>query len=363
MKKMARGGVEIASSPHIHRGVTTAKIMWSVTLCLLPASAWGVFVFGLPALRVLLTAIAASVLTELAISSLLKRLSIADGSAALTGLLVGLTMPPSAPVYVPVVASVFAVGVAKWAFGGLGANWVNPALAGRLLVLFAWPELLSRWDTPRLWVSGVGASPAPLASLARQASGGVGGGSFTAMAARIPPGSALDRIVGTALDRLLGSHGALPEGLLDLLVGNRAGAIGELSAILLLAGAAYLFARRMIAWEIPVSMLGTVALLAWIFGGRRAGLPAVAFQLLGGGLMLGAFFMATDPVTSPLSPFGMVIFGIGCGALTYLVRSLGVYPEGVAFGIVLMNMLVPAINRLTHRRGRDRRARVREVRR
>jgi electron transport complex protein RnfD len=171
------------------------------------------------------------------------------------------------------------------------------------------------------------------------------------MAAHVPPGSALDRSVGTAVDRLLGPAGAVPEGMIDLLMGNRAGAIGELSALLLLAGAAYLIGKRVVAWQIPASLLGTVALLAWVVGSSGSGPGRVAAELLGGGLILAAFFMATDPVTSPLTPGGKVFFGIGCGALTYLVRRLGVYPEGTAFAIVLMNALVPAINRITRRRG------------
>lgn len=325
--------------------------MWSVTLALAPAAAWGVFSFGLVALRTLGAATAAAAATELLLGLLLRRTTIVDGSAILTGLLVGLTMPPSVPVFVPIVASVFAIAVAKWAFGGLGANWVNPALAGHLFVFLSWRGLMTQWVAPRLWGLADGVSAATPLGLAAAAGGGL-----AALSGSGSTVSALDRAVSAAVGKLLGSADALPRGVVDLFLGIRAGAIGEVSALLLLAGGLFLMARRIVAWQLPFSFLSSVALLAWTFGGRRLGLGyfhgSVLMDLLGGGLLLGAFYMATDPVTSPLSRAGMLVFGLGCGCLTYLVRSLGVYPEGVAFAIVLMNMLTPSINRIFGWRGR-----------
>jgi Na+-translocating ferredoxin:NAD+ oxidoreductase subunit D len=327
--------------------------MWSVTLALAPAAAWGVFSFGLVALRTLAAAVLSAVGAELLLGLALRRRTLGDGSAVLTGLLVGLAMPPSVPLFVPVAASAFAIGVAKWAFGGLGANWANPALAGYLFAFLSWRELFSTHLAPRLWqAADAVAAATPLASLA--ARGG------TSAAAALPV-SVVDRAVSAALGGLLGSPAAVPRGVVDLVLGIRPGAIGEVSALLLLAGAAFLAARRIVAWRIPAAFLSTFALLAWAFGGTRGGPGAfhgnVLAELLGGGLLLGACFMATDPVTSPIEPLGMVLFGIGCGCLTWLVRSLGAYAEGVAFAVVLMNMLTPAIDRLTRRRGRAPRGR------
>ena len=354
MNELAPPVLQSQSAPHLHRGTSTAKVMWSVILALAPAAAWGVFSFGLDALRTLGAATAAAAATEILLGLLLRRTTIADGSAVLTGLLVGLTMPPSVPVFVPIVASVFAIGVAKWAFGGLGANWANPALAGHLFVFLSWRGLMTQWRAPRLWGLADGVSAAT--SLGLLSRGGAAALSGPAHAV-----SALDRGVSAAIGKLLGSADALPWGVVDLFLGIRPGAIGEVSALLLLAGAVFLVARRIVAWQIPTAYLGSVALLAWVFGGRPLGLGYlhgnVLMSLLGGGLLLGAFFMATDPVTSPLSPAGMLAFGLGCGCLTFLIRSLGVYPEGVAFAIVLMNMLTPSINRLFGPRGRAARKR------
>jgi Na+-translocating ferredoxin:NAD+ oxidoreductase subunit D len=356
---VTRAALDARTAPHIHRGTTTAVIMWSVVAALLPAAAWGVFSFGLPALRTLAVAVVASLATELVIGALLGRraATLGDGSAFVTGLLVGLTMPPSVPPFVPAVAAVFATGVAKWAFGGLGANWVNPALAGYLVAFLSWRDLMTRWTPPRLWSLPDGITAATPLGLLHG-----GGASRAAASSLVPAGvpgyavSSLDHAVTAAANKVLGGAGSFPDGLVDLLVGNRPGAIGEVSVVLLLIGAAFLMARRIIAWQVPAAFIGTVAFLAWALGGRSAGLGYfhgnVALHLLGGSLLLGAFFMATDPVTSPLTRRTRIVYGIGCGCLTYLIRSLGTYPEGVAFAIVLMNMTVPLMARLTERRGR-----------
>jgi electron transport complex protein RnfD len=343
--------LDATTAPHVHRGTSTAKAMWSVTLALLPAAAWGVFSFGVPALRTLLAAALAAAATELVISSLLKRRSLQDGSALLTGLLVGLTLPPAVPIALPIVGGVFAVAVAKWAFGGLGANWANPALCGHLFVFLSWRDLMGHWTAPRLWGLADGVSSATPLGFA--ASLGAAGASL------LPAGypvSGLDRAFVALANKILGAAGPFPSGLVDLLLGNRPGAIGEVSVLLLAAGGIYLISRRIVAWEIPASYLVTVALLAWVLGAKGVRLghfhASVTLELLGGGLLFGALYMASDPVTSPLTPAGMLLFGVGCGCLTYLIRALGTYTEGVAFAIVLMNALVPLIGRLTERRGR-----------
>lgn len=281
------------SAPHLHAGPTSRRMMLSVLLCLLPAGFGAVVRYGPPALYVLLAAIGASLLTELAIAGLaFRRFTLGDGSAALTGLLIGLTLPPAVPLYVPIAAAVFAIAVVKMTFGGLGRNWMNPALGGRVFVMFSWPVFFH-------------ASPA----------------------------------AGRA------------DSLLCWVWNGTPGAIGEVSAALLVLGSVYLFARRIIRWEIPAAFIGSFSLAVWVF----AGLPHGFFRgdlplyLLTGGLLLGALYQATDPVTSPLTRTGRLIFGAGCGLLAFLVRRFGSYPEGVAPAVVFMNMLVPLINRLTRR--------------
>ncbi|MBN2439694.1 MAG: RnfABCDGE type electron transport complex subunit D [Spirochaetales bacterium] len=304
--------LKITSSPHFHSGETTAKIMWSVVICLIPASAWGIYNFGLQALLVLLVSIGSAMLTEFIITTLLKKKhTLLDGSAFLTGLLIGCNMPPAIPGFIPVIASVFAIAVVKHTFGGLGRNWMNPALAGRVFAMFCWTKEMTTWS-PSAVTPDAFTGATPLA---------VGAGEFLKS--------------GTYLDLFLGT---IP------------GCIGEVSALLLLAGAIYLFFKRIITWEIPVSYIGVFLILTWIFGGSSAdgGLfrGDILFHLLSGGLILGAFYMATDMVTSPLSGKGMLIFGAGCGLLTFLIRIYGGFPEGVSLAIILMNIFVPLINRL-----------------
>jgi electron transport complex protein RnfD len=353
-----RQSLVIAGSPHIHARQSTAGLAWSAVACLLPAGAWGVYVFGVGSLFVLLTAVASSVLAEAVMGRIFKRFSLFDGTAVLTGLLVGFGMSPAVPLYVPAAASVFAIVVVKWTFGGLGSNWMNPALAGRLFASFSWSGAMSVWTIPRTLAAagGIdGASAATPLGLAKSLlpSSFDAAGSFSLIGAGTAAASAADSSITSWLNsHFLNPLGAeLPGGYLDLFLGNVSGCIGEVSAALLLLGAVYLIAREVIAWEIPAAYLGTFILLSWIFGGLPFGTGFFTgdalFALLSGGVILGAFYMATDPVTSPLCVKGMVIFGVGCGALNFAVRFYGSLPEGTAFAIVLMNILVPAIDRLT----------------
>jgi Na+-translocating ferredoxin:NAD+ oxidoreductase subunit D len=346
----------ITGTPHIHARQSTAGLAWSAVACLLPAGAWGVYVFGPASFLVLLTAVVSSVLAEAVMSLAFKRFSLFDGTAVLTGLLVGFGMSPAVPLYVPAAASVFAIVVVKWTFGGLGSNWMNPALGGRLFASFSWGGAMSVWTVPRTLAGAGGidgssaATPLGLAkSLLQSSPDAVAPFSLIGTGAASGADSSLTSWLNLNFLNPLGAQ--LPGGYFDLLLGNVAGCIGEVSAVLLLLGAAYLIARDIIAWKIPAAYLGTFILLSWACGGLPFGTGFFTgdalFALLSGGVILGAFYMATDPVTSPLCAKGMVIFGIGCGALNFAVRFFGSQPEGTAFAIVLMNMFVPVIDRLT----------------
>ncbi|QEN07977.1 RnfABCDGE type electron transport complex subunit D [Oceanispirochaeta crateris] len=318
----------VTSSPQFHHPQSTASIMWTVSLCLLPAGVWGIYIFGMRALLVTLTAIVASVGTEALLGLINKDKTIFDGSAFLTGLLIGYNMPPAVPLYVIVFASVFAITVAKWTFGGLGANWMNPALAGRVFVFFSWTSGMTRWTLPHPGSADVITGPTPL--------GSIKSGLMT-MA---------DTITGP-MD-LLAAEG-VPVSYMDLFLGRIPGSIGEVSALLLILGGLFLLIRKIANWEIVASYLGSFVLLVWVFGGFRYGQGLfsgdVLFQLFSGGLMLGVFFMATDMVTSPLTSKGMLVYGVGCGFMTYLLRFFGSVPEGVSLAIIFMNIFVPLINR------------------
>lgn len=338
-------GFRYYPAPHLHEGTTTAGIMFSVVLCLLPAGIWGVLLFGLRALQVLLVSVAASLLTELVVSALFfRRFTLADGSALVTGLLLGLSLPPAIPLFIPAAGSFFAIAVVKLTFGGLGRNWMNPALGARVFLLFSWPLPMSIWRTPALADALSGATPLGLAKAALAAPDSAVRGPIDALLAGLQPYGLL-----LPLRRLL------PPGYGDLALGGVAGCIGEGSALLLALGSIYLLVRKIIAWEIPAAYLGSFGLAAWVLGGLPYGSGLfhgdAVFHLLAGGLALGALFMATDPVTSPLRRSGRIVFGLGCGMLTFLLRNYGSQPEGVALAIVLMNMFVPLLNRIGRRSG------------
>jgi len=351
------GKLLVTSSPHMREGSTTSKIMWSVSLCLVPAGIWGVYVFGLYSLVVLFTSIIASMLTEFIIEVLLKKeVTLYDGSAFLTGLLIGYNMPPSIPLYIPIVGAVFAIGVVKHTFGGLGRNWMNPALAGRVFVMFSWTGPMTTWLVPHtrgITDAVTGASPLGFVKTGLLTLKGHVNGPLDFLAQNGYPFTHTDISVTSWLNEHIFSiwGGSIHNGYIDLFLGNIPGCIGEISTLLLLVGAVYLFAKKIITWEIPVSYLGTFGILVWVLGGLRFGMGwfhgDVLFHLLSGGLILGAFYMATDMVTSPLTRKGMIYYGIGIGFFTYLIRFFGSFPEGVSLSIILMNIFVPLIDRLT----------------
>lgn len=304
----------VSPSPHARRAVTTSGVMLDVLIALIPATVWGIYMFGLRAALVVLTCVVSSVLFELITQILLRRtVTISDCSAAVTGLLLGLNLSPAVPLYVPVVGSAFAIIVVKQLFGGIGKNVMNPALAARVFLMLAWTGQMTvfpaAYDRVPLGVDAV-ASATPLVAL---------------------------------------KQGVLPQAsLVDLFFGRVSGCIGEISVLMLLIGGIYLLARRVIKWHIPVAFLGTVALLTFLF--PQGDIPRLTFMLTSlcsGGLVLGAFFMATDYVTSPVTPIGRLIYGAGCGVLVVFLRYFSGYNEGVSFAILIMNALVWYLDMLT----------------
>ncbi len=298
----------LSASPHVRSAQSTRRIMTDVLIALLPATACGVYFFGLNALLVIFISVAAAIGTEALIQlAMKKKVTIADGSAAVTGLLLALTLPPLLPgdFYIPLFGSVFAIAIAKQCFGGLGYNFINPALAARAFLLVSWPTAMTTWTMPLSAIS----SATPLAALK------------------------------------YGGEGVVLSPYLDMLLGNVGGSIGETSALALLIGAVYLLVRNIINWRIPVVYIGTVALFTWVAGPGGLFAGDALYHVLAGGLILGAFYMATDYTTSPMTNKGRVIFAAGCGILTSVIRLWGGYPEGVCYAILIMNLAVPLIDR------------------
>lgn len=295
----------VASSPHIRGNFRTNRIMRDVALALLPALAVGVWQLGVRALVVTVVSIAAAVASEWLYSVVTKtRNTTVDGSAVVTGLLLAMTLPVSVPYWQAALGSAFAIIVVKCLCGGLGQNIFNPALAGRALLMLLFPVSLTRFSG----VDGV-SSPTPLHHM-------------------VMP--------------------ALPEqSVLDMFLGRCPGSIGEISALALILGGAYLVYRKVISLRIPVSYLGAVAVITLVFHKTDDALGWMLYSLFSGGVMLGAIFMATDYATSPATPVGQIIYGIGCGALTVVFRYYGLFPEGVTYAILLMNAFVWFIDRHT----------------
>ena len=302
----------VVNSPHTHSRESVARIMWTVVACLIPAGAAGVFIFGLSALWVIILAVLSAVLCEWLIITLAKgKNTIWDGSALLTGLLLAYNLPPGVPFWIPIAGSIFSIAIAKFTFGGLGQNIFNPALAGRVFLMASWPKYLTTFTKPFNYDAVTSATPLAL----------------------LKEGKLIEHIP-----------------VLNLFLGNRGGSIGETCAAALLIGALFLLLRGYIAWQIPVSFIATTGLFTWIFGGKAFLTGNWIFHVLSGGLILGAFFMATDYVSSPLTRKGHLIFGIGCGILTSVIRLWGGYPEGVSYAILIMNAAVPLIDRYSKNR-------------
>ena len=295
----------VASSPHIRGNFRTNRIMLDVVLALLPALIAGIIVLGLRALVVTLICVATCLLAEWLYARITKtRNTVVDGSAMVTGVLLAMTLPHTVPYWLAILGSVFAIVVVKALCGGLGQNIFNPALAGRALMMLVYPVGLTRY----LNVDGVSAA------------------------------TPLHHMVMPALPE---------ESLWDMFLGRCPGSIGELSALALLLGGIYLICRKVISARIPLAYLGTVAVITLVFSKTDSPLQWMLYSLLSGGVMLGAIFMATDYATSPATPVGQIVYGIGCGVLTVIFRYYGLYPEGVTYAILIMNVLVWVIDYYT----------------
>lgn len=318
---MADEKLIVSPPPHLKSGENTPVIMWAVSLSLLPAAIGGIYFFGLNTIPLFISALLGAATTEALILRLRRKpASLGDGSAFLTGFLIALNMPPDIPLWLPFLGSVFAIAVVKHSFGGLGSNIFNPALGGRVFLVLAYTQhMTTGWATPRA-------------------------GELSAVTGATPLTAWVDGAAAEA--QALFSHNSL----LNLFTGRVGGCVGETSAALLLAGAAFLMVRKYISWHIPFTFLAALGVFAWILrepgtGGFFTG--SILFHLFSGGAVLGAFFMATDMVTSPITPRGKIIFGAGCGFLTAVIRYYAGYPEGVSFAILLMNSAVPIIDRHT----------------
>jgi len=292
----------VSPGPHLWRGLSTSKIMYIVVIALMFPTAAGVYFFGYHALSVIAVSIVTAVLTEYGIKKLRKRAFVMDGSAIVTGLLLALILPPTIPLWMVAAGSIFSVAIVKEAFGGLGHNIFNPALGGRAFMTASFSAEMTTWVLPMGFAADAITSATPLS----------------------------ERFIWE------GSKLSLYK---ELFLGNTNGSIGETSVLLILIGGLLLIALRIIDWRIPLVYIGTVALFTLVLG------QDAIFHILTGGLMLGAFFMATDYVTSPLTHKGRIIFGIGAGILTVVIRRFGGLPEGVAFSILLMNAVTPLIDR------------------
>ncbi|MBQ5531704.1 MAG: RnfABCDGE type electron transport complex subunit D [Kiritimatiellae bacterium] len=307
----------LSSSPHVHARTGVRGIMLDVILALLPATAAGFWFFGMDAVFTVAVCVSTCVATEALCRMAMKREStVGDLSAVVTGLLLALNLPAGIPLHLAAMGSVFAIAVAKQAFGGIGMNPFNPALAARAFMLISFTGPMTTWRAPLARGAEATTCATPLAS----------------MKTMFGAGAAAD------------AGGALPS-VWDMFIGNMPGCIGEVSAAALLAGAAYLLWRKVISWHIPVAFVVSAAAYSAVAGGAA---PHV--QILSGGLLIGAFFMATDYATSPVTRTGKLVFGAGCGLLCMLIRQFGQYPEGCSFAILVMNAFTPLIDRWTRRK-------------
>lgn len=298
----------VSGTPHVRSKESIQSIMRDVIIALVPATAAGIYYFGISALILIIAAIASSVIFEALCQKIMKKpVTVSDLSAVVTGLLLAMNLPAAAPIWVAVVGSAFAIIFGKQLFGGLGQNFINPALAGRAFLLASYPTEMTTWSVPNgLEVADAATYATPLAQL---------------------------------------KAGHLDASLSELLLGQCGGTIGETCAIALIIGGVYLLYKHVISWKIPVIYIATVAILFGVIG--RHGMRMPLQEIMAGGVMLGGIFMATDYASSPVTPKGQIIFAVGAGLITYLIRTFGGYPEGVSYSILIMNCCVPLIERFT----------------
>jgi electron transport complex protein RnfD len=302
----------VSNSPHLHDNESVSKIMWTVAISLIPTGIAAVIIFGLSALLTIILGIISALLTEAILQIITKRkVSILDGSAFITGLLLAYNLPAHVPFWIPIVGSFFSIAIGKQIFGGLGQNIFNPALVGRVFLMASWPKYMTTFTAPLNYDAITQATPLAI----------------------LKEGKILEHI-----------------SYWDLFLGKRGGCIGEVCIIALFLGALLLFFKKYISWHIPVSYILTVGIFTYIMGPKGFLSGDWLFHILSGGLILGAFFMATDYVSSPLAKKGQLIFGIGCGLITGVIRLWGGYPEGVSYAILMMNAATPVIDRFTKNR-------------
>ena len=312
----------ISPSPHVHGGDSIEKNMYGVLIALVPTFIFSIVFFGLGAILVTLTSVVACLVFEYVIQKYLmkQRPTIWDGSAIITGVLLAFNLPSSLPLWIVVIGALVAIGIGKMSFGGLGNNIFNPALVGRVFLLISFPVQMTTWPVPNGFATADAVTGATPLALVKEA---------------VKNGQA----VGDALASAGFSTG-------NLILGNMGGSLGEVAAIGLLLGFAYMLIRKIISWHIPVAIFATVIVFSGILNlADPAQFAGPVFHLFTGGLMLGAIFMATDYVTSPMTHKGMLIYGVGIGLLTVIIRVFGAYPEGMSFAILIMNGFTPLINR------------------
>jgi electron transport complex protein RnfD len=314
--------LNVSPSPHAHGNETTRKLMTGVIIALIPAFLSSVFYFGYGAIIVTATSVLSCILFEYLIQRFMfrKPITITDGSAVVTGLLLAFNLPSNIPVFIIIIGAFISIAVAKMTFGGLGNNPFNPALVGRVFMLISFPVQMTSWPLPKGFSTGyvdaiTGATP-----LALIKEGLKNGEPIQQLMAQVPTPS-------------------------QMFLGNMGGSLGEVAAVALLIGLVYLLIKKIITWHIPVSVIGSIAIfttILWLINPEKNAGPM--FHLLAGGILLGAIFMATDYVTSPMNPKAMIIYGCGIGMLTVIIRVWGAYPEGVSFAILIMNAFVPLMN-------------------
>lgn len=315
--------LNVSPSPHQHGEETTRKLMLGVIIALMPALAASIYFFGTGAIVVTLTSVLTCVIVEYIMQKFVlgKKPSISDGSAVVTGLLLAFNLPSNLPIYIIIIGAIVAIAIAKMTFGGLGNNPFNPAIVGRVFLLISFPVQMTTWPVPSGFHTGYADAVTGATPLAIISEGLKNGEAMTQLMDKIP------------------SH-------MLMFFGYMGGSMGEISALALIIGGVYLLWKKIITWHIPVSILLTVAVFSAILWMINPGSYAdPVFHLLTGGLLLGAIFMATDYVTSPMSHKGMIIYGTGIGIITILIRNWGAYPEGVSFAILIMNAFTPLINK------------------
>lgn len=315
--------LNVSGSPHVHSGESVKRIMWDVNIALIPMLLTAILFFAFDALFVCLVSVVSCILFQWLIEKFLLKTptSISDGSAIVTGLLLAFNLPSNLPLWIVIIGALVAIGIGKMSFGGLGKNPFNPALVGRVFLLISFPVQMTTWPTAK-GICNIFAGSTP-----------------DAVTGATPLAAFKEAVKSGATNFDLPSFA-------DAFLGHMGGSLGEISALAIIIGGIYLLCRRVISWHIPVSFIGTAFVfgaILWLVNPQMYMDPV--HVILSGGIMLGAVFMATDMVTSPMSKWGQVVFGIGCGLLTIIIRNWGSYPEGVSFAILLMNACVPLINK------------------